>query len=265
MSYEAIFCPLYSGSSGNTVLLSYKNTTVLIDAGVSFKKVQNALNLIGFNKKIDAIFLSHDHNDHTRCAGVYFRKLNVPLITNYKTWQTIKNSLGEIDESYVKLIETGESFSIGEIGVETFSVPHDASDPMGFCFYIGKKKISISTDMGHVRDDIAKKIDGSEILLLESNHDVEMLLTGPYPYYLKQRIKGDKGHLSNEQAAQVILKLNLEKTKRIYLGHLSKENNHPDLAMLTVKSILDENGVFDVYDIDIQVAQRHEPSLCTVI
>lgn len=265
MSYEILFCPLYSGSSGNVVLLSYKNTTLLVDAGVSFKKLTDALSKIGFSRKIDAILLSHDHSDHVKCAGVYFRKLNVPIITNYKTWEAVKNSLGKVDEKNVYLIETGTSFSVGSIGIETFSVPHDAKDPMGFCFYMGRKKISISTDLGHVDEKVARKIDSSDIILLESNHDVEMLLSGPYPYYLKQRIKSDIGHLSNEQAAQMILKLNLARTKKIYLGHLSEENNHPDVALMTVKSILKEEGVFESFNFGLEVAQRYQPSLCSVL
>ncbi|WAM32043.1 MBL fold metallo-hydrolase [Caldicellulosiruptor naganoensis] len=265
MSYEIIFCPLYSGSSGNVILISYKDTTILVDAGVSFRKLTCALNKIGFNKKIDAILLSHDHSDHVKCAGVYFRKLNVPIITNYRTWEAIKNSIGKVDERNVHLIETGTSFSIGNIGIDTFSIPHDAKDPMGFCFYVGNKKISISTDLGHVNEKVAQKIDFSDIILLEANHDIEMLLTGPYPYYLKQRIKSDIGHLSNEQAAQMILKLNLERTKRIYLGHLSEENNHPDVALMTVKSILKEKGVFESFDFSLDVAQRYQPSLCSVL
>ncbi|WPX09408.1 MBL fold metallo-hydrolase [Anaerocellum danielii] len=265
MSYEIVFCPLYSGSSGNVVLVSYKDTTILVDAGVSFRKLTCALNKVGFNKKIDAILLSHDHSDHVKCAGVYFRKLNVPIITNYKTWEAVKNSLGKIDGRNVHLIETGTSFSIGSIGVDTFSIPHDAKDPMGFCFYLGRKKISISTDLGHVNENVAQKIDFSDIILLEANHDIEMLLTGPYPYYLKQRIKSDTGHLSNEQAAQMILKLNLKRTKRIYLGHLSEENNHPDVALMTVKSILKEKGVFESFDFSLDVAQRYQPSLCSVL
>jgi len=265
MSDKLIFCPLYSGSSGNSILISYKDTTIIVDAGVSFKKLVQALEKIGFNKKIDAILLSHDHSDHVKCAGIYFRKLNVPIITNHKTWESIKRFLGKVDESYVKLIETGTSFSVGSIGIDTFSIPHDASDPMGFCFYVKNKKVSICTDVGHVNDSVATMIDFSDIILLESNHDVEMLMFGPYPYHLKQRIKSDKGHLSNEQAAQMILKLNLERTKRIYLGHLSEENNHPDVALMTVKFILKEKGVFDSFDFGLEVAQRYEPSLCSLL
>lgn len=265
MSDEIIFCPLYSGSSGNCILVSYRDTSVIVDAGVSFKKLVQALTKIGFNKKIDAVLLSHDHHDHVKCAGVYFRKLNVPIITNYKTWESIKNSLGRVDERYVKLISTGTSFSIGSIGIDTFSIPHDASDPMGFCFYAKNKKISICTDVGHVNDSVAKMIDLSDIILLESNHDVEMLMSGPYPYYLKQRIKSDKGHLSNEQAAKMILKLQLNKTNKIYLGHLSEENNHPDVALLTVTSMLKQHGVFESYNLSLEIANRYSPSFCSVL
>ncbi len=265
MSDEVLFCPLYSGSSGNCILISYKDTSIIVDAGVSFKKIAQALEKIGFNKKIDAILLSHDHSDHVKCAGIYFRKLNVPIITNYKTWESIKRFLGKVDESYVKLIETGTSFSVGSIGIDTFSIPHDASDPMGFCFYVKDKKVSICTDVGHVSDSVARMIDFSDIILLESNHDVEMLMFGPYPYYLKQRIKSDKGHLSNEQAAQMILRLNLARTRRIYLGHLSEENNHPDVALLTVSSILKQHGVFESYNFSLEIANRYSPSLCSLL
>lgn len=264
MQDEILFCPLYSGSSGNTILISYKETSILIDAGVSFKKVDIALKKIGFNKKIDAILLSHDHSDHTKCCGVYHRKLNIPIYTNFKTWEYIKNFSGKIDQNQVNIIETGSEFSIGSIGIKTFSIPHDAFDPVGFSFFLGDKKVSIATDMGHIHKNVVREIDNSDIILLESNHDVNMLLSGPYPYFLKQRIKGDKGHLSNEQAAQFILDLNLSKVKRIYLGHLSEENNHPSLAMVTVRSILNENGVFDSFNFDMQIADRYEPSLCSI-
>jgi len=265
MSYEVLFCPLYSSSSGNVSLLSYRGITLLIDAGVSCKKLKEALNQIGFSSKIDAILLSHDHSDHTRCAGVFSRQLKVPIITNHKTWKTIEDSMGNIDKGNVTLIETGDSLEIGDIQIETFPIPHDGVDPMGFCFYAGKKKISISTDLGFVSPKVASKINHSDVLLLEANHDVRMLMTGIYPAYLKQRIRGNYGHLSNEQAADMLLSLNLEKTHQIYLGHLSPENNFPDLALKTVKSILKQKGVFDSLNPSLVVAEKDRASFCTVL
>jgi len=262
---ELLFCPLYSGSSGNAILISYKNTSVIFDAGVSFRKLSYALNVIDFKGRIDALILSHDHSDHTKCCGVYFRKLNVPIFVNYHTWEAIKNQIGEVDENYVNYINKNQSFTIGDIEINPFKIPHDAKDPLGFFVCAGKFKLSIATDLGYTDKSVIENIDHSDILLLESNHDVDMLLSGPYPYHLKQRIRGERGHLSNEQAAEMLLKLNLNRLKRVYLGHLSKENNHPSLALITVKNILQENGVFDSYKFDMQVAKREEPSLCTFI
>jgi phosphoribosyl 1,2-cyclic phosphodiesterase len=265
MSCEVTFCPLYSSSSGNVSILSYRNKTILIDAGVSYKKLKEALDAIGFCGTIDAILLSHDHSDHTSAAGIYFRKLKVPIYTNQRTWKAIEYSVGCVDKGMVNIIETGDSIEIGAINIETFHIPHDGVDPMGFCFHAGNKKISISTDLGFVAPHIVKKISHSDVILLESNHDVRMLMNGPYPPSLKQRIISNHGHLSNEQAADMIMKLNLERTQRIYLGHMSAENNKPELAMRTVKYLLKQKGVLDSFNPALIVAEKYRPSFCSIL
>lgn len=255
------FCSLYSGSSGNSIFISSGNTRLLIDAGLSCKKIVQALDSIDESpSSISALLITHEHSDHIRGAGILMRKLGVPLYVNEKTWYAMKKSIGKVSEDLVNIINTGEFFEIGDIIVKSFPIPHDAVDPVAYSFFIGNNKITTATDIGHVTEELYDNLKGSCTVLLESNHDVEMLMVGGYPWPLKKRILGDKGHLSNETCAGLSVELAKSGTKRFVLGHLSKENNFPDLAYQTTYNELNHNGFKIGEDVLLKVASRHEAS-----
>jgi phosphoribosyl 1,2-cyclic phosphodiesterase len=250
------FCSLYSGSSGNSLFVRTEKTRILIDAGLSGKKIIDALCSIGETPaEINGLLISHEHSDHIRGAGILSRKLGIPIYATQKTWDTMFEWLKPVAEENIKIINTEKSFMIGDIEVKAFSTPHDAVDPVGFSFTAFGRKITIATDIGHINDSIIENIHGSHLVLLESNHDVEMLKIGGYPWYLKQRILGKNGHLSNDAAGEFISSLVDNGTKKILLGHLSRENNFPELAYETVKNILCKNKLFD-QELFLEVAMR---------
>ncbi|SEG01039.1 Phosphoribosyl 1,2-cyclic phosphodiesterase [Caloramator fervidus] len=251
------FCSLYSGSSGNCLYVGTEKTKILIDAGLSGKKIEEGLKQIGINPcDIKAILITHEHEDHIKGAGILSRRFNIPIYANTSTWKAIYNSIGQIKHNNIKVFEGYAGFEIGDLFVKPFKIPHDAEEPVGYSFYFKNKKISIATDIGHPCDEVKENIKDSDFILLESNHDVELLKVGPYPYHLKRRILSDRGHLSNEDAAKMILKMINSKIKKIMLGHLSKTNNYPELALRTVISILEMNGIKDGKDLIIDIAHR---------
>ncbi|MCX7749861.1 MAG: MBL fold metallo-hydrolase [Clostridia bacterium] len=251
------FCSLYSGSSGNSIFLSDGNTKVLIDAGLSGKKIIEALCTIGENPvELSAILISHEHSDHIRGAGILSRKFDIPIYANEATWSAMEKWIGPVNVKNKIYFETGMEFVIGDIGIKAFSIPHDASEPVGFNFFMHNKKITTATDIGHITKPLLENLIDSHILLLESNHDVEMLKVGPYPWMLKKRIMGDWGHLSNETAAKVVAYLAEKGTKRFVLGHLSRENNFPELAYQTALNILNEKNIKIGCDITLDIALR---------
>lgn len=255
------FCSLYSGSSGNSIFISSGKTKILIDAGLSCKRIVASLESIGEKPdEISGLLVTHEHSDHIKGVGILMRKIRVPLYVNEKTWDSMKNVIGDVPEDLVNIINVGETFEIGDIGVKSFSIPHDAADPVAYSFYIGNKKITSATDIGHVTDELCNNLMGSCTVLLESNHDIEMLKVGPYPWYLKKRILGDNGHLSNETCAKLTVSLAKMGTKRILLGHLSKENNFPELAYQTTFNELVKNGIRIGTDVLLNVASRSECS-----
>lgn len=251
------FCSLYSGSSGNCLYLSDNNTSILVDAGVSGKKAIQAIKEIdGQPEKLSGILITHEHSDHIKGAGILSRMLNVPIYANEKTWEAMGTELGNIHENNKRCFNTGQQFSIGDICVHPFSIPHDAIEPVGFNFFAQNKKITVATDLGHVNKELYENMVGSNFILLEANHDIDMLRMGSYPWYLKQRILGDSGHLSNEMAGKFIAKLVERGTIRFVLGHLSKENNFPQLAFETVKNVLVSKSIEPGKDVIFDVAMR---------
>lgn len=251
------FCSLFSGSSGNSLFVSDGATSVLVDAGISGKRIIDSIKDIGHKPEdIDAIVITHEHSDHIKGAGILSRKLNVPIYANLKTWQAMESELGEVDECNKRYFTTGERFCIGDMCVLPFNIPHDAVEPVGYSFFSGERKVTVATDIGHVNKELYENLVGSDFILLESNHDIEMLRMGPYPWYLKQRILGEKGHMSNELAGKLVAKLVEKGTKRVLLGHLSRENNFPQLAFETVKNVLVEKGIIPGRDVVLDVAMR---------
>ncbi|TDT63254.1 MBL fold metallo-hydrolase [Fonticella tunisiensis] len=251
------FCSLYSGSSGNSLYVATERTKILVDAGLSGKKIQDGLKEIGVNPcEVDAILITHEHDDHIKSAGILSRRFNIPIYANTKTWEAMIDFIGDIREENIKVFESNVPYEIKDLTVIPFSIPHDAADPTGYSFVHGKNKISIATDIGHASEGVKNNIKDSDLILLESNHDVEMLKVGPYPYPLKRRVLGDSGHLSNEDAGKTIVEILNSKIKKVILGHLSKTNNYPELAYRTVLSILQMNGVRDGEDVEIDLAYR---------
>jgi phosphoribosyl 1,2-cyclic phosphodiesterase len=251
------FCSLYSGSSGNCLFLSDGKTKILVDSGLSGKRIIEALVSIGENpSELSAVLVSHEHSDHIRGAGIISRKFDIPIYANEKTWKAMEEEIGPVNIKNKVYFENCKEFEIGNIYVKAFPIPHDASDPVGYNFFLDNKKITTATDIGHMTNKLLSYLLGSDLLLLESNHDVEMLKVGPYPWPLKKRILGDRGHLSNEMAGKVVTYLAKNGTKKFLLGHLSRENNFPELAYQTVCNALSENNICVGKDIMLAVALR---------
>jgi len=255
-----IFCPLYSGSSGNSIFVSSEKTRVLIDAGLPGKSIESAMNQIGHTTAdIDAIFVTHEHIDHTKGIGVLSRKYDIPIYANEDTWTAMGNSIGKIKEHNIKIFSE-DCISIKDIEVESFNISHDAACPNGYSITSEKKKVCIATDLGFFSQEVKNHIQDADAILLESNHDVEMLKFGPYPYTLKRRILSNVGHLSNEDCGKAIVSITNNKFKNIILGHLSKTNNYPELAYQTVINILRENNITLGKELSISMAKRDMPS-----
>jgi len=254
------FCPIASGSDGNSVYVGNGDTHILIDAGLSGKRIKEGLeNAVGIGcEELDGIFITHEHTDHIQGAGVISRRYGTPLYATKKTWECIERRglIGKVDKSKKHIIYSGEDFALKTIAVEPFDIPHDAAQPVGYCVYSEDKKITIATDIGCVTDNIREKMFGSDLILLESNHDLEMLKNGSYPAVLKKRIMSDRGHLSNRGAGELLADIICPKLKYVFLGHLSAENNMPLIAMDTVTAILGANQIKVGKDFNLYLAQR---------
>ncbi len=252
-----MFCSVVSGSSGNASIIKNKNTIILIDCGLSGKKLISMLKNIGIDaNNINAMLITHEHADHITGAGVISRRFNIPI---YATAGTHKNmNIGPIQDENIRIINNCTAFEIGDIIVNPFPVSHDAKDPVGYSFLCGQKKYSVATDTGVMTEVIFSAIKGSDAIILEANHDVEMLMHGEYPYQLKRRILGKYGHMSNDITAETAVHLLESNTKHIMLSHLSDKNNAPNIAYKTVEAALTKNGAKIGSDIGLCVAGRYE-------
>lgn len=256
------FCSLYSGSSGNSIFIASDNAKVLIDAGLAGKKIDDALKHIGEeSSSIDGIFITHEHIDHIKGVGVLSRKYDIPIYANDNTWAVMEKNIGKIKEHNIRIMDRRSSITINDLEIRSFNIPHDAIAPVGYTVSYAGKNASVVTDFGVFTEEIRDNIIDSDIILLESNHDVNMLRMGPYPYKLKLRVLGENGHLSNEDCGSAIVSLlKNDKKKQIVLGHLSGTNNHPDLAYQTVVDVLSANGIRPGDDVILQLASRDNPS-----
>ncbi len=256
-------CTIASGSSGNCIYVGSDDTHVLVDAGISGKKIEQGLNEIGLTgNDIDALLVTHEHSDHIKSLGVLARKYGMPIYTSEKTFKEATNQTktGKIPDGIFHSVSADETFSVGDIEVHPFSTSHDAIDPLGFRFENNGNSFAIATDLGCYNDYILEHLKNLDAILLESNHDVRMLEVGPYPFYLKRRILSDKGHLSNEAAGHLLNSVLNDNMKKIILGHLSKENNYPDLAYQTVCSeITFGDCPYKASDFNIEIANRDNP------
>ena len=254
------FCSLYSGSSGNSLFVETENTKLLVDAGVSSKKIEEALHFINVEpSSIDAILVTHEHTDHVQGLGTFSKKFNIPVFANQETIDNMPNQTEKISEKNLKKFKISDKFSIGDININSFSIPHDAANPCGFNIFKDNKKISIATDIGHIDKKIIHNLEESSFILLEANYDEQVLKYSSYPYNLKTRIAGPIGHLSNSIAGKTISYLLKFGLKNAMLGHLSKENNFPELAYKTVVEEL-INETYSENSLTLNVADRNKPS-----
>lgn len=231
-------CSIASGSSGNCIYTGTEHTGILIDAGISAKRIEQGLASIDRDMKdIQGIFISHEHIDHIKGAGVLARKHQVPIYATSGTIGAMKQckTLGKIDEALFHVIRAEEEVQIGDVTVKPFAISHDAAEPVAYRVESGKSSAAVATDLGVYDQRIVERLQKLDVLLLEANHDIHMLQVGAYPYPLKQRILGEQGHLSNESAGKLLCELLHDDLKAVFLGHLSKENNYEELAFETVK------------------------------
>lgn len=252
------YCSLASGSSGNCHFIGTENAKILIDAGLSAKYISTSLEKIGENiSAVKGIFVTHEHGDHVKGIPVIMRKYGIPLYVNRETLDKFEAKLTKIDLDLIHVIENDQVIEIGDLEIHPFDSYHDVVRPFGYNVFYKNKKVSVLTDVGLIDEPMLKRLEDSDFLVLESNHDVNMVNFGPYPYPLKQRILGNEGHLSNERAGEVIAHLHKSgRLKNVVLAHLSKDNNFPELAFLTVKNILEDNEIIIGEDINVDLTYR---------
>lgn len=253
-----------SGSSGNCIYIGSANTHILIDAGVSRKKIVEGLKAADLSMKdISGIFVTHEHSDHIKGIGVLSRKEAVPVYGTEGTIMGIQqsSSLGEMPADLFNPVRADHDLCINDLCIHTFKTSHDANEPVAYTVTCGDSKMSVITDLGKYDDYIIDNLKGTNTILVEANHDIKMLQVGSYPYYLKQRILGDRGHLSNESSGRLLCELLNDNLQNIMLGHLSKENNYEKLAYETVRLEIDmgENA-YKASDFNMSVAPRDIPS-----
>jgi phosphoribosyl 1,2-cyclic phosphodiesterase len=250
------FCVLASGSSGNAALVATENTRILVDAGLSMRELGKRLAAIGEDlKRIDAILITHEHSDHVSGLPVLARgkHLRASIYMTRLTAPTI-----EWGESRPRLepFQAGASFQIGDIEVQSFSIPHDAVDPVGFTFEAEGVRIGIATDLGYIPESIKFHLRRTDLLLLEANHDLDMLKVGPYPWSVKQRVMSRVGHLSNLVMSDFLMQDLGSTTATLVLGHLSEQNNHPEIVRLVASQALESRGL----GTNLAIAQQHRAS-----
>ncbi|MDR1247249.1 MAG: MBL fold metallo-hydrolase [Clostridiales Family XIII bacterium] len=263
------FCSFSSGSNGNCYLIKTEDAAILIDAGISGKRVWEGLQHTDTNPEtLRALLITHEHSDHIGgLASVMKKGTGLKVYANKETWRAIGPAANAIAEERIHHFVTGDCFTVGDISVKTFAVSHDAAEPVGYTLRCQGRQISVVTDTGCVNAEITEEIRDANLLVLESNHDEDMLKYGKYPHFLKKRVLGDAGHLSNIAAGGVILDLLTyeRKKRRVLLAHLSRENNFPEMAMQTIRNILEEHGYHTGADVYLETVPRSEIGLLYAI
>ena len=257
-------CSIASGSSGNCIYVGSDNSHLLIDTGISKKRIEEGLNKLEIKgDELDGILITHEHSDHIKGLGVFSRKYEIPIYATPGTIEGIRNckSLGKLPEGLLHEIEIDHPFSLGTLNINPFAISHDANEPSGYRFEQDGKKIAVATDLGKYDEYTVENLKDLNAVLLESNHDIHMLEVGPYPYYLKQRVLGDRGHLSNELSGRLLCDILHNNLRSVLLGHLSKENNYEELAYETVKlEVTLGQNPYKGDEIPIAVAKRDQVS-----
>jgi phosphoribosyl 1,2-cyclic phosphodiesterase len=235
---------LASGSTGNAIYIETEKTKILVDAGLTGKQLEGLFQQIGQDPtELQAILVTHEHSDHVKGLGVMARRYKIPIYANAKTWTEIDRLCGKIDGEQKFHFERESKLQMGDVDIHSYGVSHDAIEPMAFCFYHQGKKLSLSTDMGYVSEKIKKTVSDSDVIIFESNHDIEMVRMCHYPWNIKRRILSDVGHLSNQASGEALADIINDRTKKVFLAHLSKDNNMRDLARMTVHQILEERDI----------------------
>ncbi|NLY77104.1 MAG: MBL fold metallo-hydrolase [Tissierellia bacterium] len=251
------YCSLSSGSSGNCQYIETDSMKILVDGGLSGKRIEYLLSSIDVSiQDIDCILVTHEHIDHVKGVGVISRRYDIPILANEKTWLAMSKLIGNIDHKNIKIIETDKAFQLKDLGIYPFRIFHDAADPVGYCFYHKNIKMSIMTDTGWVNEQMKSIIKDSNLYVIESNHDLKMLKEGRYPWHLKKRILSNRGHLSNLDAGKVLSEVLRGNGETVLLAHLSKENNIPSLAYETVHRYMEECGLNVNKDIQLDLTYR---------
>lgn len=257
-------CSIASGSSGNCIYIGSEETHLLVDAGISKKRIEAGLEKLDVKgEELDGILVTHEHSDHIQGLGVFSRKYGVPVYATPGTIEGIRScsSLGKLPEGILHPIAIDEKFTLGDIMIDPFAISHDANEPSGYRMESGGKAAAVATDLGIYNDYIVKKLENLDAVLLEANHDVHMLEVGGYPYHLKRRILGDRGHLSNELSGRLLCDILHDNLRCVMLGHLSKENNYARLAYETVKlEVTMGDNPYKGEDIRMLVADREQVS-----
>ena len=246
-----------SGSGGNCLLVSQGNTHALVDAGISARRITQGLAALGLTPgDLDAVFITHEHSDHINGLNTLLKRWPVPLYATAATGRRIAERSAWAGQC-LHTIEAGTGCSVGELTVTAFSTLHDAADSVGYVLESGGRRAAVATDLGRVTDRVREAVAGSVFALVETNYEPDWLLDGPYPPYLKHRILGERGHLSNEAGADLACFLAGEGAKTLLLGHLSRENNTPARARAVVEAALEQRGLLD--RCRVQVAPREQP------
>ncbi|SFL62547.1 MBL fold metallo-hydrolase [Halanaerobium salsuginis] len=246
---------LASGSKGNCTYIRAGEHAVLIDAGLSGKKIEQRLSQLDRDPaELDALLITHEHKDHIKSIGVLSRRYDLPIYANQGTWQAAESEIGRVKKENCRIFE--QDFMIGDLAFEAYPVSHDAEAPVGYICRAADRKIVLATDTGVMSAEIISRLRGADFFVLESNHDLEMLMTGRYPYFLKNRIKGTEGHLSNDDTAAILPQLVRDNFPTVVLAHLSEENNNPKVAYITVNNALKEAGLKVGRDLQLGCASQ---------
>lgn len=253
-------CSIASGSSGNCIYIGSNDTHLLVDIGISKKRIDEGLHTIGVKgEELSGILITHEHSDHIQGLGVFSRKYGIPVYGTKGTIEGIKayKSLGKMPEGLLHEVPVDEEFEVGDLKIKPFAISHDAKEPSGFRIEKGQKAVAVATDLGEYDDYIVENLKELDAVLLEANHDIHMVEVGPYPYPLKRRVLGKQGHLSNELSGRLLCDILHDNLKYILLGHLSKENNYAELAYETVKlEVTLGNNPYKGEELPIMVADR---------
>jgi len=258
------FISFGSGSSGNCYLLYTETDALIIDMGVGVRTLKKHFHDYGFSiDRVKNILITHDHADHVKSVGSVSHDFHVPVYTTRKVHVGIEGNhcvRHKISPELVHIIEKGVPFNVGEFKVTSFDVPHDSTDSVGYKVEYNGIVFCLMTDIGHITDELKEVIEQANYLVIEANHAREMLQAGPYPQYLKDRISGPNGHLSNEECGVVLAEHATDKLRHVWLCHLSEDNNHPELARKTIEQILHSYGIIIGKEFELDVLKRKSPS-----